>query len=401
MKRVLIFFIVFLSSFVMADELLTVNFNDISLKTALQIIAKDSNKNFVLDESLDDYFITLSVENTKYDDLMDIITDNYNLVVKEKDKTVFITTAGVISKQFNDYSEMQESIRSSENTVKKLVKLNYAKASDVLGVLSSIYLKKSNNIRISADNRTNSILINALNSDFLDIKNTISTLDIKLKKVMIDVRVVSVSSNFVRDLGVDFSASKNVLDKTADFFKFGFDSTSTLFSIGSVMDSLNLDLEINALELSGQGKNIYSPRLLLNDNVQGLIKQSTQIPIKSKDKNGNSVTTFKEIPLYLKIKPLIGLNNDINLDIEINKSVLGSFSDERVSINTNSINTDVTVKNNQSIVIGGVFESLNFISDKKVPFLGDLSIFGNLFKKNSENSNYRDLIIFITPKIVQ
>jgi len=268
------------------------------------------------------------------------------------------------------------------------------------------------------DERTNTIILTDVSNKVDSFKRLLDQIDIPVKQVLIEARIVRASTDFRRELGVSWGVKGN---DTVDFnvisdpnqmltgvlaSDLGIEDSPTALSLGYLSNNLLIDLELNALEAGGFGEIVSQPKILTADKTQASIKSGVEIPYQavttSSDTAGGVVQTqFKEAVLKLQVTPQITPDNRVIMDILVQQDSVGSFSvNAEPAINITEITTQALVGNGQTLVLGGIFQSEELSDIEEVPILGDIPLLGNLFKKQMRAKDKREILIFITPKII-
>jgi type IV pilus assembly protein PilQ len=328
--------------------------------------------------------------------------------------------------------------------------LNYTKAEDVAkgltgqatgGTTSTKML--TNRGSVIAEVRTNQLFVTDIPSKLEEIQALITKIDIPVRQVLIEARIVEADDKFGRSLGVRLGTSDlrgvrgglpgygvggdtrvaiggnmNAIGgttlQTAGGVAFndtqfvnlpaipqgGFDAATFALSLFGATANRFLNLEISALEADGKGKVVSSPRLVTADQVKAIIRQGTRIPFQKATSSGATAIEYIEATLKLEVTPQITPEGNVILDVKVNKDSLGAQTGQGLSINTKSVETQVLVENGGTVVIGGIFEQTDRVDETKVPFLGDVPYLGNLFKSKTRTLNKTELLIFLTPKVV-
>lgn len=327
-----------------------------------------------------------------------------------------------------------------------LIQINYAKASDIQtllrgrGASSSAAAGASSGQgaslmsargTVTFDARTNTLLIQDTVAKLDEMRKLIAVLDIPVRQVLIESRIVIASSGFDRSLGSRFGVSRDTLGARTSGSGTAFSGTlkgtdelinnETLTTPGRLNVNLpvpsaagsfalsmvklpfgtNVDLELSAMQIEGKGEVVSSPRVITANQKEALIEQGVEIPYQQSSSAGATTVAFKKAVLSLKVTPQITPDDRVIMDLQVNKDSVGAVYFNVPSINTRKINTQVLVENGETIVLGGVYEQTSNKDTTKVPFLGDLPLIGVLFRNKSESDGKEELLVFITPKIIK
>ncbi|MGC7892264.1 type IV pilus secretin PilQ [Vibrio anguillarum] len=413
-------------------KLISINFQDIPVRNVLQLIADYNAFNLVVSDSVTGN-LTLRLDGVPWQQVLDII-----LQVKGLDKRVDGNVILVAPKEELDLREKQqlEKARLAEelgDLRSEIIKINFAKASDIAqmiggeGAVSMLSERGS----ISIDERTNSLLIRELAENIVVIRQIVESLDIPVKQVQIEARIVTVNEGNLDELGVRWGFTSTNGNNTAggsiesNLFQVGKLGESTLpvddflnvnlaatsanassiaFQVAKLGSDMLLDLELSALQRESKAEIISSPRLITTNKKPAYIEQGTEIPYLESSSSGATTVAFKKAVLSLKVTPQITPDNRLVLDLSVTQDRPGDIvktgTGEAVAINTQRIGTQVLVNNGETVVLGGIFQhSVNNTVDK-VPLLGDLPLLGALFRRSYEQVGKSELLIFVTPKVV-
>jgi type IV pilus assembly protein PilQ len=435
-------------------ERLTLNFQDIDVRSVLQLLADTSGQNIVVSDSVTGN-LTLRLQNVPWDQALDIVLRTKGLDKRRQDNVIIIGPTEELANrekaELAAHKEVQElsPIRSEFMTV------NYAKVADLAKMIRPTAggaagggknTLLSTRGSISIDERTNTLLVQDTAENLAEIRRLVQTLDVPVKQVLIECRIVVVSDTFERDLGAQFgvtSAQSNgnngllaitgsgtgadtmvqsaltnlssglpatpvVTPALANRYMVNTPAANTNGSIGISLlgGSYLVDLALSAAENEGKSETISSPRVITANQKQAVILQGTEIPYQESASSGATTTQFKNAVLSLKVTPLITPDNRVILDLDVSDDTVGQQVTSATggtvpSIDTRQIQTQVLVGDGQTVVLGGILETTKSYAANKVPWLGDIPILGNLFKSTTNINNKTELLIFITPKILR
>lgn len=439
---------------VYTGELLSLNFQDIEVRAVLQILADFTGLNIVVSDSVQGN-LTLRLQNVPWDQALDIILETKGLTKKQNGNVIYIApTEEVAARQKIELEAVQQR-QQLESLRTETIQVNYAKADDLAKLIkesgggeeSSSLLSPRG--QISADPRSNILLVQDIPSKIAEIRDLVTVLDTPVRQVQIDSRIVIASDNFTRDLGVrwGFSAVRRTgdyglasiagtanandaiigqaignLQQTGQPFpvtpgaladRLGVDFAATggnaganpaRFALAILGQDFLVDLELSALQAEGQGEILSNPRVITASNQEATINQGRQIPFNKVDEAGNTTTEFVDALLEMKVTPQITPDGRVIMDLAIKRdepdfSVTGV--DGQPSIQKRTVETQVLVDDGETVVLGGVFEQVSNDNVDKVPFLGDIPGLGVLFRRNLKENNKLELLIFVTPQIIQ
>ena len=429
-------------------ERLTLNFQDIDVRSVLQLLADTSGQNIVVSDSVTGN-LTLRLQNVPWDQALDIVLRTKGLDKRRQDNVIIIgPTAELASREKAELAARKE-VQDLSPTHTEFMQVNYAKVSDLQKLIKSTGNKDSMlsaRGTLSIDERTNTLLVQDTSDKLSEIRRLVQTLDVPVKQVLIEARIVIVSDTFERDLGARFgvtSAQKNgsngllsvtgngagadtmtqsgianlassgvvtpvavpVLDNR---YQVNLPAAHTNGSIGVSLlgGSYIVDLELTAAQNEGKSETISSPRVITANQKQATIMQGVEIPYQESASSGATTTQFKNAVLSLKVTPLITPDNRVILDLDVSDDSVGQQVTSATggsvpSIDTREIITQVLVNDGQTVVLGGILDTTKSHSANKVPWLGDIPVLGNLFKTTTNINNKTELLIFITPKILR
>jgi type IV pilus assembly protein PilQ len=429
-------------------ERLTLNFQDIDVRSVLQLLADTSGQNIVVSDSVTGN-LTLRLQNVPWDQALDIVLRTKGLDKRRQDNVIIIgPTAELASREKAELAARKE-VQELSPTRTEFMQVNYAKVSDLAKLIRTANAKDSMlsaRGSLSIDERTNTLLVQDTADKLADIRRLVQTLDVPVKQVLIEARIVVVTDTFERDLGARFgvtSAQKNgsngllsitgngtgadtmtqsaisnlsttgrvtpvttpVLDNR---YQVNLPAANTNGSIGLSLlgGSYIVDLELSAAQNEGKSETISSPRVITANQKQATILQGTEIPYQESASSGATTTQFKNAVLSLKVTPLITPDNRVILDLDVSDDTVGAQVTSATggtvpSIDTREIITQVLVNDGQTVVLGGILDTTKSKSANKVPFLADIPVLGNLFKSTININNKTELLIFITPKILR
>jgi len=420
-------------------EKLSLNFQNIEVRSLLQVIADFTSFNVVTSDSVTGS-LTLRLKDVPWDQALDIILQAKGLDKRKNGNVLWIAPKDEISAREKQALESLATVESLESLRTQGFQMNYAKAADVAAQLTATATGAAstggsgNNARILSirgsvisEPRTNQLFVTDIPSRLEQVQALIAKLDIPIRQVLIEARIVEADDRFGRSLGVRLGGS-NLGDVGGGRTRVGFGSTysATSPALGSgsfvnlpssgqsgfapasfavsLFDELNtsrfLNLEISALEADGRGKIVSSPRVVTADQVKALIEQGTEFPYQTATSSGATAVEFRKANLKLEVTPQITPEGSIILDVNVSKDSRGETTAQGIAINTKRVETQVLVENGGTVVIGGIFELSESQDVSKVPVLGDIPVLGNLFKNTNRISNKSELLIFITPRVI-
>jgi type IV pilus assembly protein PilQ len=422
-----------------SGEKLSLNFQNIEVRSLLQVIADFTNFNVITSDSVSGG-VTLRLKDVPWDQALDIILQAKGLGMRKTGNVLWIAPKDEITSKERAELEAQSALQNLEPVRSQAFQLNYTKAADIaaqLGQSSGGTGQSSARIlsargSVIAEPRTNQLFVTDIPSKLEAIQALISKLDIAVRQVLIEARIVEASDTFGKSLGVRLGGSavpgSNAVDNnginfgatygaaattggapgsaSSTFFNLpaqgqgGFNAATLGLSIFSSAANRFLLLELSALEADGKGKVVSSPRVVTADQTRALIEQGTELPYQVASSSGATSIAFRKANLKLEVTPQITPEGNIILDLDVNKDSVGQSTAAGFAINTKHIKTQVLVENGGTVVIGGIYELNEIESEARVPLLGDLPVLGYLFKSRQRTSNKQELLVFITPKMI-
>ena len=427
---------------------LSLEFQDVSVRTILEVLAQHTNTNIVASDSVSGN-ITLRLINVPWDQALDIILKSKNLDKRVNGNVIWVAPAAELAKQESDELKAQQEKKVLDPLRTEYIRLNYAKAENVRTLIEAGRAtsdRSSGNTSlltdrgtVTIDTRTNTLIVKDTAETISNIRDLISKIDIAVKQVMIEARIVSATDTFSKELGVKWgilsqgaASNRNLLVggnlSTIDSLKTYTTATnadgttypvysgltaannlsvnlgaanpagSIAFGLLSISDLL-LDLELSAMQADNKGEVISSPKVLTADKQTAKIMSGTQIPYQEASASGATSTSFIEAALSLEVTPNITPEGRIGLDLSIENGS-PTIINGATAVSKDSIKTNVVVDDGQTVVLGGVFKNTLGNDVTKIPFLGDLPYVDRFFKRTSKTNNKQELLIFVTPKLV-
>ena len=399
-----------------SGERLSLNFQDIEVRSVLQLIADFTGINVVVSDTVGGS-LTLRLKNVPWDQALDIILKTKGLAMRQTGNVMLIAPSEEIAAREKLELESQKQIEELEPLYSEFMQINYAKADVIATLLKSPETSLlSERGMVTTDERTNTLLVQDTAAKLVEIRKLVARLDIPVRQVLIESRIVVANNDFSRDLGVKFGMSKSSnFDNDDKFYSVSgsqgggllvdlpVPSTSGIgLALGKVDGSFLLDLELSAMEAEGQGEVISNPRVLTSNQKAAYIETGTEIPYQESTSSGATSTSFKKAVLSLQVTPQITPDDRIFLDLVVNKDSVGEETSDGIpTIDTNEIGTQVLVDNGETLVLGGVYEQENRKTVNRVPFFGELPLVDWMFKSTLDTHKKAELLIFVTPKIVK
>ena len=407
---------------------LSLNFQNISVRTVLQIIADYNNFNLVTSDTVEGE-ITLRLDDVPWDQALDLILQTKGLDKRIEGNILMVAPSEELAiRESNDLKNQQE-VKELAPLFSEYLQINYAKAVDISELLKtpdSTLLSSRGSVAV--DERTNTLLVKDTAEILENIHRLIEVLDIPIKQVLIEARMVTVKDDVSEDLGVRWGISdqqgsdgtSGTLEGAADIAggtipsiddrlnvnlpSAATSASSIAFHVAKLADGTVLDFELSALEQENKGEIIASPRITTSNQKAAYIEQGVEIPYVESASSGATTVSFKKAVLSLRVTPQITPDDRVILDLEITQDSQGTTvataTGDAVAIDTQRIGTQVLVNNGETIVLGGIYQQNLISSVSKVPILGDIPLVGFLFRNTSDSNERQELLIFVTPKIV-
>jgi type IV pilus assembly protein PilQ len=418
---------------------LSLNFQNIEVRSLLQVIADFTNFNIVTSDSVSGS-VTLRLQDVPWDQALDIILQAKGLGMRKSGNVLWVAPKDEIASKEKLDLESVAAVQSLEPLRTQSFQINYAKAAEIAAQLTAGGGGAASSARILstrgsviAEPRTNQLFVTDIPSKLEQVQQLLAKLDIAVRQVLIEARIVEASDSFGKSLGVRLGGGNPTNAATLGTTEGGplnaafgssyttgasgtnsgnfvnLPSTGALgfanpgaFAISLFGESANkfLNLEISALEADGKGKVVSSPRVVTADQIKALIEQGTELPYQVASSSGATSIAFRKANLKLEVTPQITPEGNIILDLDVTKDTVGQSTPAGFAIDTKHIKTQVLVENGGTVVIGGIFTEDQTESQAKVPFFGDLPIFGALFRTKSSSNTKREMLVFITPKMI-
>lgn len=430
---------------------LTLNFQDIETRAVLQLLAETSGKNIVVSDTVQGS-VTLRLRNVPWDQALDIVMTTKGLDMRQNGNVIMVAPAEEIAARETADLEAQLAISELEPMYSEFLQVNYAKASDLAALITADgggNSMMSDRGSIGVDDRTNTLLVQDTAERLQDIRRMVRILDIPIKQVLIESRIVIVGDSFSRDLGIRLGVTAFKENSSDGITAITGTGTGTDTMINSALDNLAdpangtiypielptltdrynvnvsiaeaagrfslailetdylVDLELTALQAEGRGEIISTPRVITANQKEARIEQGVEIPYQQSASSGATTIQFKKAVLSLTVTPQITPDNNIIMDLKVHKDSVGEIVSTGglggtvPSIDTRAVETQVLVADGQTVVLGGIYETERRETIRKVPFLGDIPFVGVLFRSKQVVDNKAELLIFVTPRILE
>ena len=430
---------------------LTLNFQDIETRAVLQLLAETSGRNIVVSDTVQGN-VTLRLRNVPWDQALDIVMTTKGLAMRQNGNVIIVAPAEEIAARETADLEAQAAIQDLEPLYSEFLQVNYAKASDLARLIGAqeggSNAMLSDRGTISVDDRTNTLLVQDTADKLENIRRMVRTLDVPIKQVLIESRIVVVNDNFSRDLGVRLGFTAYDENSSGDgAIVTSGTGTGTDTMVNSIIDNLGttglvtpvevptlgdrynvnvpisdaagrfslavlerdylVDLELTALEAEGRGEIVSTPRVITANQKEARIEQGVEIPYQQSASSGATTVQFKKAVLSLEVTPQITPDNNIIMDLRVHKDNVGDvistggLGGTVPSIDTRAVETQVLVEDGQTVVLGGIYETERRETVNKVPFLGDIPAVGFFFRSKQVKNDKSELLIFVTPRILE
>jgi type IV pilus assembly protein PilQ len=427
--------------FAYTGEKLSLNFQDIDVRSVLQLIADFTDLNLVASDTVAGN-ITLRLQNVPWDQALDLVLKTKGLDKRQVGNVLLVAPADEIAARERQELESQKQIAELAPLRRELIQVNYAKAADMAKLFQSVTSADgaSSDIRgsVTVDERTNSIIAYQTQDRLDELRRIIAQLDIPVRQVMIEARIVEANVDYDKALGVrwggatrrgnwsvygkdgatsfdndsgqvylpgtDTVGNVSLQDGVAPvpFVDMGVLGSTSGIGIGFLTDNVTLDLQLSAMEKTGNGEIVSQPKVVTSDKETAKILKGQEVPYQEASSSGATSTSFKEAALSLEVTPQITPDNRIIMEVKVTKDApdFARALNGVPPINKNEVNAKVLVNDGETIVIGGVFSNTQTKGVEKVPFLGDLPFLGRVFRRDIVSDNKAELLVFITPRIM-
>jgi type IV pilus assembly protein PilQ len=413
-------------------ERISLSFQSVDIRSLLQIIADVAGTNMVISDSVSGD-IAMRLQNVPWDQALDIILRTKGLGMRRQGNVMMVAPVAELAAREKAELEAEHQIVQLAPLRSEIIQVNYAKATDLKALLttdkSSLLTERG---RVSVDERTNTLIVLESRDKIAEIRELVGKLDIPVRQVLIESRIVIANDDYSKELGTRFGVTTqgggrtngNPLVSTsgtatstdavvtsggtaippqANRFNVNLPVTNPAGSIALAIlgSSYLVDLELSAMQTEGRGEVISTPRVITANGKQALIEQGQDVPYQSSSGNAGTNIQFKKAVLSLAVTPQVTPDNRVMMDLTVTNDSIGQIIQGNPAIDTKRVTTQVLVKTGETVVLGGVYQQTTSKTANKVPLLGDIPLLGSLFRKDSNSATKRELLIFITPKILQ
>jgi len=427
------------NEFTYVGDRISLNFQDIEVRAVLQLIADFTEMNLVASDTVSGR-ITLRLQNVPWDQALELVLKTKGLDKRQVGNVLMVAPAAEIAERERQQIEANKQISELAPLQSEFVRIRYAKANDIVALFQAGSEEGGSLISprgsVVVDQRTNSLIITDTATKLAEIRDLIELVDIPIRQVMIEARIVIAQSDATKNLGIEWGGgylnpdlNSNILsisgdtqnvvglnDSVVNGTQPGVDYPGALlvdlgvaansgFAVGFTNDNLFLTAELSALEAEGNGEVVSQPKVITGDKQKASIKSGTEIPYQESSASGETTTSFKDAVLALEVTPNITPDDRIMLDLQVNQDSVGELVPSGrggfiPSIDTTQLNTQVLVGNGETVVLGGVFKTEDIEAVNKVPFFGDIPYIGAFFRSESVTHKKTETLIFITPRIL-
>ena len=397
-------------------ERVSLSFQDVPVRALLQIIADVAEVNMVVSDSVSGS-MALRLENVPWDQALDIILKSKGLGMQREGNVVLVAPLPEIAAREQAELAAQQATTNLAPLRSEIIQVNYARAGDMAALLKSGEISLlSERGQVTTDTRTNTLLINETRAKLEEIRRLIERLDIPVRQVLIESRIVVANRDFSRSLGVSSDVSDagaiespdggNLLTDTGFTVALPVAAAAGILSTSILGDTFNLDLALSALESENNGEVISSPRVITANAAEASIEQGVEIPFLEAASSGAATVSFKEAVLSLTVTPQITPDERVIMDLFVTQDTQGPAVNVQggglvPSINTRSLSTQVLVDDGETVVLGGIYEQEDRDGITRVPVLGEIPLLGFLFRTTTKQRNKQELLLFVTPKILK
>ncbi|AOE87847.1 fimbrial protein [Pseudomonas sp. TCU-HL1] len=415
--------------FAYSGEKLSLNFQDIDVRSVLQLIADFTDLNLVASDTVQGN-ITLRLQNVPWDQALDLVLKTKGLDKRKVGNVLLVAPADEIAARERQELESQKQIAELAPLRRELIQVNYAKAADIAKLFQSVTSGDPSAAgtdergSITVDDRTNSIIAYQTQDKLDELRRIVTQLDIPVRQVMIEARIVEANVDYDKALGVNWRGASigdnnfviggggtgrpaanqagNVNLASAPFVDLGATGATSSIGIGFITDNTILDLELSAMEKTGNGEIVSQPKVVTSDKETAKILKGAEVPYQEASSSGATSTSFKEAALSLEVTPQITPDNRIIMEVKVTKDEpdFANALNGVPPIKKNEVNAKVLVSDGETIVIGGVFSNTQTKAVDKVPFLGDLPFLGRMFRRDVVQDKKSELLVFLTPRIM-
>lgn len=392
-----------------AGEVLSLNFQDVEVRAVLQVLADFSGVNLVASDSVQGK-ITLRLQEVPWEQALDLVLRSKGLEKRDEGNVLLVAPIGELSGHERQLLEGRQQVAGLAQTQRELLSIHYAKATDIAAVFQALMVddpSASGQGSLSVDDRTNTLVVSQTPVRLDILRQLVARLDVPVRQVMIEARIVEANVDYERSLGARWGAEVNlgnglVLGGDGTFVDLGVVPAGSAIGWGLIRDNTLLDLELSAMEKSGNGEIISQPKVVTADKQTARILKGADVPYQETSGSGATSVTFREASLSLEVTPQITPDNRVIMAVKVTKDEPDYLNalDQVPAIRKNEVNANVHIRDGETIVIGGVYSTMQSKVVDKVPFFGDLPYVGRLFRRDVLQEKKSELLVFLTPRIM-
>ncbi|MDD2048042.1 type IV pilus secretin PilQ [Pseudomonas putida] len=390
-------------------ELLSLNFQDVEVRSVLQVLADFSGVNLVASDAVQGK-VTLRLQDVPWEQALDLVLRSKGLEQRSEGNVLLVAPIGELAGRERQLLEGRQQVAGLVPTRRELLPIHYAQAADIAAVFQSLMDNDPFDAAAGAlgvDERTNTLIVRQTPERLEELRQLIARLDVPVRQVMIEARIVEANVDYERSLGVRWGGELNlgsglVLGGADTFVDLGAERATSAIGVGLVRDNVLLDLELSAMEKSGNGEIISQPKVVTADKETARILKGTEVPYQETSGSGATSVTFREASLSLEVTPQITPDNRVIMAVKVTKDepdYLNALA-QVPPIRKNEVNAKVRVSDGETIVIGGVYSTVQSKVVDKVPFFGDVPYVGRLFRRDVLQEKKSELLVFLTPRIM-
>ena len=418
--------IVYKKDNLISKEKINFNFENADLRSVIYTFATFTDKNIVISDTVNG-FISLSVNNVSADEILNTILRIKGLDKRVDNNIILIAPAEELAEHERARLENEKSLDALSPITTEFISINYANAADIAALFeqqkdSEGEGSSADGALIRVDERTNTIIVTDTSKKIQELRKVVEELDKPVSQVMIESKIIITTTDMAEELGVKwgaeqgftggdfgFAANNEQLDNLfqgvaqstlTPMIDMGVGAAATSFALGYLTGDALIGLELSALESEGVAEVISTPKVITSDKHEAVIEAGTDIPFQEASGSGATSTSFKKAVLSLSVTPQITPNNNVILDLDVKQDSVGEIFNGIPSIDTQHISTQVLVKEGETLVLGGIYKEEEIKQLMKTPLVGDLPIIGKLFQKSIENNSKLEMLVFVTPHVI-
>nr|WP_232239821.1 type IV pilus secretin PilQ [Pseudomonas alkylphenolica] len=388
---------------------MSLNFQDVEVRAVLQVLADFSGVNLVASDSVQGA-ITLRLQEVPWEQALDLVLRSKGLEKRDEGNVLLVAPIGELSGHERQLLEGRQEVAGLAQAQRELLSIHYAKAADIAAVFQALMVDDPSapgQGTLSVDDRTNTLVVSQTPARLDVLRQLVARLDVPVRQVMIEARIVEANVDYERSLGVRWGAEVNlgnglVLGGDGTFVDLGVVPAGSAIGWGLIRDNTLLDLELSAMEKSGNGEIISQPKVVTADKQTARILKGAEVPYQETSGSGATSVTFREASLSLEVTPQITPDNRVIMAVKVTKDEPDYLNavDQVPAIRKNEVNANVHIRDGETIVIGGVYSTMQSKVVDKVPFFGDLPYVGRLFRRDVLQEKKSELLVFLTPRIM-